>query len=58
MLEESLVNGRVPDAATTCNAQLASTQTVPQQHDRNFSGLASKGTSTQQTVEDLEAGRS
>ncbi|KAK1359954.1 putative lipid phosphate phosphatase 3, chloroplastic [Heracleum sosnowskyi] len=58
VLEESLVNGCVPDAANTCNTQLGVAQTEPQQNERNFRGVTSNGAATQLTVEDLEAGRS
>lgn len=58
VLEESLVNRRVPDAANTRSTQLGVTQSEPQQNDRNSKGVASNDASTHQTVEDLESGRS
>lgn len=58
VLEESLVNRRVLDAANTCSTQLGVAQTETQQNDRNSRGVASNGAATLQMFEDLETGRS
>lgn len=49
VLEESLVNGRVLDAANTCNTQLGVAQTEQQQHDTRNTHLGVAQTERQQS---------